>query len=439
MSLLCAEYDPSRAHGQVEWRVHRDLPVIEIVNNWECRTFEETYRPPLVLDRMTHVLRALQPDVVHIHNLLNLSFDLPLVARTHGIAVVATLHDYALVCPSGGQRIHQDEHHVCHSIDTERCVRCFRGSPIHAQLSFARVSKAVGSSTSLRQTAASLVRAFPRLAGSMERAIKQVRPFPVTSREIEERLGAARNVFDHIDLFVAPSHSMASEFVRLGIPRAKIRVRDYGFVTDLSVQANLQVRSLARPRASAATPLRIGFVGTLVWHKGVHVLMQALRRLPPTGFELKVYGSPDVFPAYAARLRSEAEGLPVRFMGAFSRDHIDEVYGQLDILVVPSLWLENSPLVIHEAYMAGVPVVAAEIGGIPELVEAERTGLLYEPDDPAALASALQRLIEHPHLLQQLTEAVRERAPVRSIDEDAREWGAIYQGFAAVTPNVTIA
>src|SRR5207247_8441074 len=167
VSVVCADYDPSRPHGQVHWRVHQGLPVIEIVNNWVCASFEETYRPPLITDRIAHVLRAVQPDVVHVHNLLNLSFDLPAVARAHGIPVVATLHDYGLVCPSGGQRIHRAEQYVCHVIDTERCVRCFRDSPFYAQISFGAVAAVTRAPGLMRRAAMTMSRRFPWLVSRL--------------------------------------------------------------------------------------------------------------------------------------------------------------------------------------------------------------------------------------------------------------------------------
>src|SRR4029079_12294240 len=101
--------------------------------------------------------------------------------------------------------------------------------------------------------------------------------------------------------------------------------------------------------------------------KGVHVLLDAVRGLPSDGYELKIFGNPDVFPEYAAGLRAAAAGLPVRFMGAFDRERVAEVYGQIDVLVVPSLWLENSPLVIHEAFMAGIPLCGARPARTREL------------------------------------------------------------------------
>jgi Glycosyltransferase Family 4 len=123
VTVLCADYDPHQPHGHVTWRLYEGLPVVEITNNWRCGRFVETYRPPVIAERLDHVLRAIQPDVVHVHNLLNLSFDLPLLARRRGASVVATLHDYTLLCASGGQRVHVAEQHVCHEIDTQRCER----------------------------------------------------------------------------------------------------------------------------------------------------------------------------------------------------------------------------------------------------------------------------------------------------------------------------
>ena len=113
ITVLCAEYDPLRRHGDLTWRVHDGLPVVEIANNWACDSFSDTYRSRLIGQQIGHVLEMVQPDIIHLHSLLNLSFDLPSRARALGIPVVATLHDYTLVCASGGQRLHREEQHLC--------------------------------------------------------------------------------------------------------------------------------------------------------------------------------------------------------------------------------------------------------------------------------------------------------------------------------------
>ena len=423
VTVLCAEFNPARRHGHVQWRVHQGLPVVEIVNNWVCRSFEDTYRPPLVGSRIVDVLRAVQPDLIHVHNLLNLSFDLPAVAKAQGIPVVATLHDYALVCPSGGQRIHRAERHVCHEIDTERCARCFGESPVHAHIAYGRIAAATRAPGLVHRTAAAALRRFPVLAGPAASAARRVSAIPTTREDIDKRLAAARRLFGEIDMFVAPSSSIAAEFERLGVNASKIRISDYGFV---KIGRGTGSSPSPARRPPAERPIRIGYVGTLVWHKGVHVLLEAVRALPAGACELKIFGNPDVFPDYTAELRTLAAGLPVRFMGAFERERTADVYAQIDVLVVPSLWLENSPLVIHEAFMAGVPVVGARIGGIAGLVEHGRTGLLYEPTSAAELATALGQLIANPERLDTMTGLARTVPRVKSIEDDAREWEAMY-------------
>jgi glycosyltransferase involved in cell wall biosynthesis len=122
-------------------------------------------------------------------------------------------------------------------------------------------------------------------------------------------------------------------------------------------------------------------------------------------------------------LTTQAAGLPVRFLGAFDREQAADVYAQFDVLIVPSLWLENSPLVIHEAFMAGVPVVGARIGGIANLVVDGVNGFLYEPTSPTDLANVLQTLVASPTLVRDLAERVPE---VTSMADHACDWERRY-------------
>jgi glycosyltransferase involved in cell wall biosynthesis len=404
--VLAAEYDPATPHGTLRWRAVDGLPVVEIVNNWEFRTLQESYSSARINGQLEHAIDATRPDVLHVHNLLNLSFDLPRLARERGARVVATLHDYTLVCASGGQRVHQQEAHLCSEIDPERCSRCFSASPFHRQMAVSRATRGV-----FGRAAAALHARMPRVSS----AIARQAPRPsITSGDIVRRLAAARQVFGAIDLFVAPSATLGEEFVRLGLPPSRLEIADYGF------------RAATPARIDANGALRIGFTGTLVWHKGAHVLLEAVRLLRGA-FEVQVHGDPDVFPEYTARLKHLAAGLPVQFAGAYAQQSASSVFGGLDVLVVPSIWPENSPLVIHEAFMHGVAVVGAAIGGIPELLR-DGGGLMFDPSSAADLASVLQQLIDDPALSTRLAA----RAPVvKSIAQDAGEWDARYSRVLA--------
>jgi glycosyltransferase involved in cell wall biosynthesis len=410
--VLAAEYDPVAAHGAFRWRVYDGLTVIEIVNNWAFDRFEETYSSPRINQQLSHVLDATQPDVLHVHNLLNLSFDLPRLARERSIPSVATLHDYTLVCPSGGQRVHIAESHVCDVIDPERCSRCFGESTFHSVMVGGAVARKAGRLVARAGLAAR--RVFPVLTDSIAQRVPSI---PVSADDISRRLSRARQLFDTVALFVSPSAALAAEYVRLGCDASRIRVSDYGFAPSEPLERSRKPRTL-----------QIGFAGTLAWHKGVHVLIEAAQRL--TGkFHLRICGDTNTFPTYSARLERDAAGLPVEFTGAFDREDLSRIYGGFDVLVVPSLWPENSPLVIHEAFMHGVAVVGANHGGIPELVTHGVNGLIYEAHSPGALAAALQRFVDDPNLASTYAGS----APaVKTIAQDASEWEARYEEVLSV-------
>jgi glycosyltransferase involved in cell wall biosynthesis len=416
IGILCADYDPRRAHGEIVRREHEGLPVFELINNWSFERFEETYRSAAIAERIERVLDEFRPDLVHVHNLLNLSLDLPALAKRRGLPVVATLHDHTLHCPSGGQRVHVAEQHVCMRIDPERCARCFGASPFAGQMALSRRTRRIPR-PALRALGA-LGRRLRRTGAALAAGAAPGRA--PSAAEIRGRLRHVERAIEAVDLFVAPSRALAEEHLRLGIPAAKLRTSDYGFPG--------LPRSHRPPRTDPASRLAIGFVGTLVWHKGVHVLLEAAALLPRDRFELLVFGDLETFPAYVADLRRQAEGLPVRFLGGFANAEAGRVYAELDVLVVPSFWPENSPLVIHEAFMAGVPVVGARMGGIPELLQDGASGLLYDAGSAAELAQRLALLIDSPLELARLSASA---PPVKTIERDAAEWEAIYSASVA--------
>jgi glycosyltransferase involved in cell wall biosynthesis len=340
--------------------------------------------------------------------------------------VVATLHDHSLVCPAGGQRLHLVERTVCGDIDPARCAACYPHSPFHAQMSVGAVSRAAGRGGRLIGRAAKwMAGRAPRAAGFASRQVAaRVPPIPIA--DIQARLDHLRQVFDSVQLFVAPSRFVADAHEQSGLPRSKLVVSDYGFVPLAPRRPDWRPPDSMRPK------VRIGFVGTLVRHKGPHVLLEAARQLPAGSFDIEIWGALDTFPDYTAHLKALAHGLPVTFCGAFRNEQAAEVFGRFDVLVVPSLWPENSPLVIHEGFMVGVPVVAARMGGIPELVRDGVNGVLYDPPSPAALAEALGGLLLAPGRLRDMAA----RAPaVKTIQEDARDWEQRYETLAREAGN----
>jgi glycosyltransferase involved in cell wall biosynthesis len=231
---------------------------------------------------------------------------------------------------------------------------------------------------------------------------------------IRRRLASVRQALAEVDRFLAPSRFLRERFIEFGIPAEKILYKDNGF--DLA-----QFRSVRRPPPYGRRVV-FAYIGTLVEHKGVHVLIEAFNRLGPAAAELRIHGDLHVFPQYTAQLRALATHPEITFAGVFDNREVGRILAEVDALVVPSLWFENSPLTIHEALLAGVPVIASRLGGMAEYVEHGRTGLLFRPGDAEDLCTQLEWVLAHPQAF-----AAMPSPRYASMDEHARELVALYQ------------
>ena len=166
--------------------------------------------------------------------------------------------------------------------------------------------------------------------------------------------------------------------------------------------------------------------------KAPHLLLEAFRKLAPGTATVDLFGAPVDYhgdDSYRRTLAPLLEQRGVRLHGPVVHDQIPETLGSLDALVVPSVWPENSPFVVHEAFLAGLPVVAARIGGIPELVSDGTNGLLFRAGDADDLARSLARLVNEPELLPTLCRGI---PSVRTIDDDVGTTRRLYEAQLAV-------
>ena len=168
-------------------------------------------------------------------------------------------------------------------------------------------------------------------------------------------------------------------------------------------------------------PLRLGYIGQIAPHKGVDVLLRAFKRYSkhhPRSV-LKIYGDLSRVPNYVQRLkRLVEERKTVEFCGSFANERVYEILRDIDVLVVPSLWYENCPNVILEAFASGTPVIASNLGGMTELVENGVNGFLFRRGDDKDLYRQLRKLNDEPELLESLSRGLRS---VKTEDQEMEE------------------
>ena len=421
VSVFAAEKDISRADLSLCEREHEGIPVIEVINNLYHSSFRETWDHPGIAAVFGQTLDRLRPEVVHFQHLLYLSIGCVEEAARRGLGVVFTLHDYWLHCPRFGQRVHADGS-LCPTIDLGRCGGCladFKHSQTTLERTTGRAIAGVRGVTGidLSGAARSAARAISRTGGG---AGPPARAAAQKTAEVIERDRAVRErVLPHVHRFVSPSLFLRERFAEWGLPAERVE----HLPTGLDPAA---FRAAGRPPRAAGDPLRVLFVGSLVPQKGPHLLLEAWGRLAPelrARGRLELVGSARHHPDYQKRLRELAGEVGAHLRGAVSREEIPDILRAADLVVVPSTWYENAPMVILEARAVGTPLLVSDAGGMRELVQEGRGGLHFRLGDAGDLADRLRRVLAAPALLDGLGTG----APVPSLDENTAAIERLYR------------
>ena len=332
-------------HEVREYRRHND----ELAGMGAARAAADTLWSRRTASDLSALLAAWPADVLHVHNTFPLiSPALYWAAASARVPVVQTLHNFRLLCP---QAMLLRDGRVCRDCVGRvplPAVRhgCYRGS---------RAQTAV--------LAGMLV--LHRGLGTWQRKVQR---------------------------YVALNDFCRDEFIRGGLPAERIAVKP-NFVESPPAAAGT---------TCAAGTLRSGllFVGRLAPEKGVSLLAEAASGLPVGS--VTVAGSGPL----ADQVR-QAPGL--RALGGLAPAAVAEVMGRSLALVMPSLWFENFPRTLVEAYATGLPVIASRLGAMAELVQDGVTGLLAEPGDAADWAAKMRWALDHPAEMGRMGAAARAR------------------------------
>jgi len=331
-------------------------------------------------------LQAYEPDIVHFQHTLFLGYDMIREVKNAlpDTPIVYTLHEYLPICHRNGQMVRTRADELCDRASPRRCHECFPS--ISPQTFFLR-----------------------------ERFIK--------------------SHFSLVDMFLAPSEFLRQRYIEWGIPAGKIRQEEYG-----RRAVPRTARTQDRTRRN-----RIGFFGQLSFFKGVNILLEAMQILlrdagkspaaedeagePP---QLRVHGAnlelqPGEFQNRFNTLLTETEAI-VTYVGKYDHDQLPELMEHVDWVVVPSVWWENSPLVIQEAFQHGRPVICSAIGGMAEKVTDQVNGLHFTVGDAMSLADVIAHAIGTPGLWERLREGIPAVYPMQ---DHVQQLDEIYRSLMA--------
>jgi glycosyltransferase involved in cell wall biosynthesis len=320
------------------------------------------YRNSEVDCQFAKVLNDFKPDIVHIGHLNHLSVSL-IEKIPSDIPIIYTLHDYWLMCPRGQfiQRTPKNIWSLCYKQDDQKCAKnCYGGY----------------------------------FSGAEDEYKKDC---DYWTNWIARRMSYIKSIVDRIDYFLAPAQYLLQRHENdFAIPESKLIYIDYGF--DLERLKN-RVRIHDEP-------FTFGYIGTHIPVKGIQLLIRAFGRLNGNS-KLRIWGRPcgqntaalkEIVNAVPTDIQQRIEWLPEYR----NQQIIKDVFNKVDAIVVPSIWVENSPLVIHEALQTRIPVITADAGGMSEYIHHKINGLLFKHRDFENLAEQMQFLADNPGLAAQL-------------------------------------
>jgi len=390
--VACVERLTEGPPGGVAWtdEVFQGVPVRRLSFNLGAAPdrFTWLYDNPWIGDHLQALMAETRPDVLHLFSGYLMTSSVLRAAERLGTPAVVSLTDFWFLCPRI-QMLRSDGQVSTLPIRPARCARCLGEEKRR-------------------------YRWLGRLApGVMDQFWRRRR---AEAQKLAARAAYLREALNGAAAIISPSRFVQSMHVQAGIDPARMIYCRQGHDFPRLTEAGLE--------KTPAASLRVGYLGQVAEIKGVHLLFEAVRQMPGSAVQARVYGDPTPYPAYTRRLARLAAGdARLSLAGTYPRDQVGRVLRDLDVIVVPSLWYENSPNVILEAFAHRTPVVASNLGGMAELVQPGKNGLLFAPGDARDLARQLGRLLAEPALLPALRAGIE---PVRTVADEMDQLEAIY-------------
>ncbi|OQY41952.1 MAG: glycosyl transferase family 1, partial [Anaerolineaceae bacterium 4572_78] len=352
---------------------------------------KDGYHQPKLDQIFGMLLDEIRPDIAHVGHLNHLSTGIIDELHARQIPIVFTLHDFWLMCPRGQflqRNFGQIEfHQLCHGQENQKCARQCYNAYFSGQEN------------------------------------DNTRDMAYWTDWIASRMNKTRRIVEKVDVFIAPSRYLQNRFINsFHVPSDKIIYLDYGFPSYL------------KPLQKAPHDLfTFGYIGTHIPAKGVNLLIESFSKLHGRAM-LKIWGHNKGQNNYSLKRLAEtckSANKQIQWMGEYANKEIAQnVFAHVDAIVVPSIWAENSPLVIHEAQACHVPVITADNGGMCEYVQHNVNGLLFEHRNVHDLTSKMQYALTHPHEMVQLGKRgylYDEYGEVLSVQKHCQELQQVYK------------
>ncbi len=375
---------------------HQGEKIKEIHYNLSCapNPVKYEYCNPFTGKLIKKELKSFQPDIVHIMHSMKVSGAIFSVCRALKLPMIVTLCDFWFICPR--YSLLKWDNSLCQGPEKPlSCMRCLQDT--HGFFSDELIEKI--------EQGVDPFHFWEKFKPSCRKQSAELKALGKRNTFLRDQILTAERV-------IALSAFQKEMFIQNHYPEDCIEVINHGISTK---------GLLPSPRQKTKSPpIRLGYIGSLVETKGVHVLLQALAKVPHLEVECLLYGQIRPEDPYYKLLLEIAHGdSRVCWQGVFPSSEMGKILAQFDLLVLPSLWYENSPIVVKSALYVGLPVLVSDLGSLRELVPYK--DCLVPPGDVDKWAHALELFCQAPSRLN------FDRCAIKTIEENAQEILAIYE------------
>lgn len=328
---------------------------------------KDGYNHNIINEKFAKSLKESKPDIAHIGHLNHLSIGIVDELKKQNIPILFTLHDFWLMCPRG-----------------QFLQRNFDGKNLYTLCSKQVDEKCAKQCYSMYCSGTE--------SNAAEETYSNQKDLLHWENWVNQRMLEVKKIVQKIDLFHAPSKYLMNRYIDdFDIPKEKIFYLDYGFPLEYLQPVEAKKKEI----------FTFGYIGTHIPSKGIDLLIKAFNKIEKPA-KLKIFGrelgqNTKVLKQLAKESKNEVE-----FCGEYINENIaKKVFSHVDAIVVPSIWGENSPLVIHEAQACKIPVITANFGGMKEYVSHKVNGLLFEHRNMESLYHQLKFAIENPSKMKE--------------------------------------
>jgi glycosyltransferase involved in cell wall biosynthesis len=375
----------------------------------------ETYYQSAMRQIHTTLLRELKPDIVHVTHLLNHTAALLDAVEDLKIPAVATFTDFFGFCMN--VKLEAANGDLCTGPNSQR-TNCFTCC---AKVGMRRAYPSI-SERWLNKLASPLQLGCIAFNALHKLPILRRAQLSLQLKAIKARPGLLAKRYGLYHAVIAPTQFLLSAYETNGFTATPIHKIHFGVDLDRK----------PKPVRSASAPTRFGFIGQIAPHKGTALLVEAFCRLPSGQSELHIYGSESQYPAYFQTMKQRCTGFAVFFHGIFPTDQIRPVLDEMDFLVIPSTWYENSPLVLLNALASHTPVIVSDVEGLTEFLESGINGYKFARGNVDDLERVMREVITNKENISRLSCSTNYPKTSMSMTEEVlRVYSSLLEGKAA--------